>query len=347
MISFGYGMMHISDFVADEASPELGEIRRKKRATDNKIKDIIQKYVSGQSKYLQENIVTTRGGRFVIPVKAEYRNEVKGLIHDTSQSGATLFIEPMAVVEANNELRVLENKEQREFYILTKMGITNLLEYVTDNIGTDYIKSLLIDNELAKKCEFDSDIIIEQVALAINSGEVLDTEFKLEYNRDPISSISTRLKRTESIMDKLERKGLPFTLAAIEEHIHDMAGIRVICSYIDDIYLIADALLRQDDITLIEQKDYIKNPKANGYRSYHMIVEVPVFFANRRQNMKVEVQLRTIAMDFWASLEHQLRYKKDAEFTEEMANELYECAKMSADLDIRMEKVRKGIKNNS
>ena len=102
------------DFVADEASPELANIRRKKRATDNKIKDIIQKYVSGQSKYLQENIVTTRGGRFVIPVKAEYRNEVKGLIHDTSQSGATLFIEPMAVVEANNELRELESKEAHE-----------------------------------------------------------------------------------------------------------------------------------------------------------------------------------------------------------------------------------------
>ena len=102
------------DFVADEASHELGEIRRKKRATDNKIKELLQKYVSGQSKYLQENIVTTRGGRFVIPVKAEYRNEVKGLIHDTSSSGATLFIEPMAVVEANNELRELESKEEHE-----------------------------------------------------------------------------------------------------------------------------------------------------------------------------------------------------------------------------------------
>ena len=143
----------------------------------------------------------------------------------------------------------------------------------------------------------------------VTKFEVLDTEFKLEYNRDPISSISTRLKRTESIMDKLERKGLPFTLAAIEEHIHDMAGIRVICSYIDDIYLIADALLRQDDITLIAKKDYIEHPKENGYRSLHLIVEVPVFLTNHKKPMKVEVQIRTIAMDFWASLEHQMKYR--------------------------------------
>ena len=173
--------------------------------------------------------------------------------------------------------------------------------------------------------------------------EVLDTEFKLEYNRDPISSISTRLKRTESIMDKLERKGLPFTLAAIEEHIHDMAGIRVICSYIDDIYLIADALLRQDDITLIAKKDYIEHPKENGYRSLHLIVEVPVFLTNHKKPMKVEVQIRTIAMDFWASLEHQLRYKKDVVFTDEMAKELKFCADLSAELDRRMDHLRESV----
>ena len=173
--------------------------------------------------------------------------------------------------------------------------------------------------------------------------EILDTEFKLEYNRDPIASISTRLKRTESVMDKLERKGLPFTLAAIEEHIHDMAGIRVICSYIDDIYLIADALLRQDDITLIAKKDYIEHPKDNGYRSLHLIVEVPVFLTNHKKPMKVEVQIRTIAMDFWASLEHQMKYKQEIPDERAIMDELRDCAAVIRETDERMLAIRRRI----
>ena len=173
--------------------------------------------------------------------------------------------------------------------------------------------------------------------------EVLDTEFKLEYNRNPISSISTRLKRTESVMDKLERKGLPFDLESIEAHIHDMAGIRVICSYIDDIYLIADALLRQDDITLIEKKDYIEHPKENGYRSLHLIVEVPVFLTNHKKPMKVEVQIRTIAMDFWASLEHQMKYKQDIPDSEDVIAELRDCAAVIRETDERMLAIRRRI----
>lgn len=173
--------------------------------------------------------------------------------------------------------------------------------------------------------------------------EVLDTEFKLEYNRNPISSISTRLKRTESVMDKLERKGLPFNLESIEAHIHDMAGIRVICSYIDDIYLIADALLRQDDITLIEKKDYIEHPKENGYRSLHLIVEVPVFLTNHKKPMKVEVQIRTIAMDFWASLEHQMKYKQDIPDSEAVIAELRDCAAVIRETDERMLAIRRRI----
>ena len=136
--------------------------------------------------------------------------------------------------------------------------------------------------------------------------EVLDTEFRVRYQRNPISSISTRLKHTNSIMTKLDRYGYRFSLENIEKYIQDAAGIRVICSYIDDIYGIADALLEQDDITLITRKDYIVQPKPNGYRSLHLIVEVPVFFAKFKKSMKVEVQIRTVAMDFWASLEHQL-----------------------------------------
>ena len=122
--------------------------------------------------------------------------------------------------------------------------------------------------------------------------------------------MTTRLKRSGSIAEKLSRQNLPFSTDSIEAHINDVAGVRVICSYVDDIYRIADALLKQDDVTLVARKDYIASPKPNGYRSLHLIVQVPVFFADQKKNLKVEAQIRTIAMDFWASLEHQLKYKK-------------------------------------
>ena len=169
--------------------------------------------------------------------------------------------------------------------------------------------------------------------------EILDTEFKLKYNRNPIASISTRLKRTESIVEKLHRKNMPVTLDNIEKHINDMAGIRVICSYIDDIYLIADALLRQDDVTLIERKDYIENPKENGYRSLHLIVEVPVFLTETKKPMRVEVQIRTIAMDFWASLEHRIRYKVDFQVPEDLNRDLFDAAQRIAEVDADMQRI--------
>ena len=169
---------------------------------------------------------------------------------------------------------------------------------------------------------------------------VLNEEFSLAHDRNPINSIKTRLKSPVSMQEKLNKKGLKFRVQDIEENLNDVAGIRVICSFVDDVYLIADALLKQDDITLISKKDYIKNPKPNGYRSLHLIVTVPIFLAHEKRIMKVEIQLRTIAMDFWASLEHQLRYKKDNEFTEEMAKELLNCAELSADLDNKMNGLR-------
>lgn len=172
---------------------------------------------------------------------------------------------------------------------------------------------------------------------------VLNEEFSLRYDRNPISGIKSRLKRLESIKEKLERRELPFSLETVEEHIHDVAGVRVVCSFVDDVYLLADALLKQDDITLLEKKDYIANPKANGYRSLHLIVTVPIFLEHEKRLMQVEIQLRTIAMDFWASLEHQLCYKKDIEFTEDMAKELYDCAELSAQLDARMDSLREII----
>lgn len=176
---------------------------------------------------------------------------------------------------------------------------------------------------------------------------VLDEEYSLEYDRNPINSIKTRLKSFPSIKEKMQRRSFPMDVASIEENLNDIAGIRVICSFPEDVYALADALLKQDDITLIEMKDYIKNPKPNGYRSLHMIVAIPIFLAHEKKIMRAEIQLRTIAMDFWATLEHQLRYKKDVEFTEEMANELLCCAEMSAELDSKMEKLRKAVSANN
>lgn len=170
---------------------------------------------------------------------------------------------------------------------------------------------------------------------------VLNTEYSLQFDRNPISSIKTRLKSPLSIKGKLDRKELPLTTESIESELNDVAGVRVICSFPEDVYTLANALLRQDDIMLITKKDYIKNPKPNGYRSLHLIVAVPIFLSCEKRVMKVEIQLRTIAMDCWASLEHQLRYKKDTDFTEDMVRELYECAALSASLDVRMDNLRK------
>ena len=172
--------------------------------------------------------------------------------------------------------------------------------------------------------------------------KVLNEEFSLEYDRNPIESIKSRIKSNESLAKKVRDKNIPLNIESIEANIHDVAGIRVVCSFPEDIYMLADCLLKQDDITLVEKKDYIKNPKPNGYRSLHLIISVPIFLRNEKKNMKVEVQLRTIAMDFWASLEHKLRYKKKIsdEIATELAEELKSCAEQSADLDKRMQDIR-------
>ncbi len=174
---------------------------------------------------------------------------------------------------------------------------------------------------------------------------VLNEELSLEYDRNPIETIKTRLKSWDSLIKKMRSKNLPMNLRSLEENISDVAGIRVICSFQEDIYRLAESFLRQDDVKLIEKKDYIKNPKPNGYRSLHFIVEVPIFLQNETRYMKAEVQFRTIAMDFWASLEHKLRYKKnisDAD-AELIGNELLICSQMSAELDQRMQNVKNKI----
>lgn len=177
--------------------------------------------------------------------------------------------------------------------------------------------------------------------------KVLNERFSLDYERNPIETIKTRVKSPESICEKLNRRKLPFNMDSLEE-LHDIAGVRVVCSFVDDIYMLADCLLMQDDIRLIEKKDYIANPKENGYRSLHLIVEVPIFLADEKKWMKVEVQLRTIAMEFWANLEHKLRYKKNLpeDITALTAAELSECARMSAQLDMKMQRVKNIMESN-
>ncbi|WMI80672.1 GTP pyrophosphokinase [Anaerotignum sp. MB30-C6] len=172
---------------------------------------------------------------------------------------------------------------------------------------------------------------------------VLNEEFALKYNRNPFESIKSRIKKPLSIVEKLKRKGFPITVESMEDNLFDIAGIRIICSFVDDIYAIAALLVQQDDITLIEAKDYIKNPKDNGYRSLHLLLEVPVFLAEQKKPMKVEVQFRTIAMDFWASLEHKLKYKKDVTDAQAIFEELKDCAEIISNMDLRMQDIRDRI----
>ena len=176
--------------------------------------------------------------------------------------------------------------------------------------------------------------------------EVLETEFKVLYQRNPISSIQTRLKSSSSIIEKMIRKVIPFSMENLEEQIHDLAGIRVICSYVDDIYALANALTSQDDITLLEEKDYIRNPKPNGYRSLHLIVSVPVFFSQQKRQIKVEVQIRTIAMDFWASLEHQMKYKREIPDQQHIVAQLKSCAEDIARVDREMMDIRRRLEES-
>lgn len=169
--------------------------------------------------------------------------------------------------------------------------------------------------------------------------EVLNDEFQIRRSNNPIESIKYRVKKPMSIYEKLRRRGFPVSLESIRENLHDVAGVRVVCGYVQDIYLIADLLTSQSDISLVEVKDYIKNPKPNGYRSLHLVVEVPVFFSDECRMMKAEVQIRTIAMDFWATLEHQIKYKNNGEVPSDFTEELKACSDVIASTDMRMQKL--------
>lgn len=173
--------------------------------------------------------------------------------------------------------------------------------------------------------------------------EVLNDELSVRNKRNPIEMIKSRVKKPLSIVEKLQRRGLDITVQSMMDNLDDVAGIRVICSFVDDIYQVAEMLVRQDDVRVVAIKDYIKNPKDNGYRSYHMIIEIPVFFSNEKKLMRVEVQIRTIAMDFWASLDHQLKYKKELADAAEISEELRRCAEVIAQTDQEMLSIRKRI----
>jgi putative GTP pyrophosphokinase len=177
--------------------------------------------------------------------------------------------------------------------------------------------------------------------------QILNDEFLVMRNRNPIESIRTRVKNPLSIVKKLKERELSITLENMENHIFDIAGARVICSFPEDIYAIASSIGQQDDIRIKTVKDYIKNPKPNGYRSLHMIVEIPIFLSNRKKWMAVEIQFRTIAMDFWASLEHKLKYKKNIKNDDKIAKELLECANTISAMDMKMQEIRNMIERGN
>ena len=172
---------------------------------------------------------------------------------------------------------------------------------------------------------------------------ILNNRLSMQDEQNPIESIKSRVKSLDSIIRKLEKLGLPITIEAAEENLRDIAGVRVVCSFVDDIYRIEENFLAQEDITLVTRKDYISNPKPGGYRSLHLLVKTPIYTEIGKKDMFVEIQMRTIAMDFWASLEHKLRYKKNLD--PRLAEELKSCAEESAKLDEKMLRIRERIAN--
>ena len=189
----------------------------------------------------------------------------------------------------------------------------------------------------------DRDEIPDELLQRIFQFEILGDELSGTSEHNPIETIQSRIKRPYSIARKLSKRGLPVAVESIAENLNDVAGIRVICPFISDIYAVSEMLQKQDDVRLIACKDYIQNPKSNGYRSLHLIIEIPVFFSTGKENIRVEIQIRTVAMDFWASLEHQIRYKNDSPVVRQLADELKECADIIAQTDVKMQELRERI----
>ena len=228
-----------------------------------------------------------------------------------------------------NIIKRLKNEKTDEKFIKVEEETAEefMLPQTTDNLNMTAQYRQII-------CFYQSGI--NQLTVKL---QILSNEFQVGYDRNPIKDISSRVKTPESILEKMQRKNLPLTMSCMMNYVHDIAGVRVTCPLISDVYYVAEMLINQSDIEVVEIKDYITNPKKNGYRSLHLIVMVDVHFSDQKRRVPVEIQIRTIAMDFWASVEHQLRYKKDREFTEKMEKELKICAELMSDADTRMQKL--------
>ena len=187
-----------------------------------------------------------------------------------------------------------------------------------------------------RKLLYIHEAAVQQLVAKLN---ILKGEFQFNNDRNPISTISSRIKSKESIIYKMQKKGVPMTVSSLLKNVHDIAGVRVVCPFIEDVYYVARMLVKQRDIEVMEVKDYIRQPKPNGYRSLHLIAAVRVDFAETSRSIPVEIQIRTIAMDFWASTEHQLRYKKDRVFSEELQDKLKNCADLMAQADAQMQEI--------
>lgn len=234
----------------------------------------------------------------------------------------------MKINKRNPELVNIENPPQ---------ALAQVQQFLSDDMGQQMMEQMFRFVEMEHLYES----AIREVKTKL---EILDSEFRTKYSYNPIHHINDRLKSPQSMLEKLQRKGLPISVDSVRQNLHDIAGVRVICNYIEDIYTVADLLTKQDDVTLITKKDYIENPKPNGYRSLHLVIETPVFLSDRKELVHVEVQIRTIAMDFWASLEHELKYKTDTEVSAELASQLKECAETIAATDVRMQDIYRALK---
>lgn len=211
------------------------------------------------------------------------------------------------------------------------------------------LKNAINEKELESSYESYNDIkalghiysaAMRQIATKI---EILNDEFAVRYERNPIHHVETRLKTTDSIIKKLKAKGCEVSAVSAKKNINDIAGIRVVCSYIDDVYAVSEMLLRQSDISLVKIEDYIREPNFNGYRSLHLDIEVPVYLSSRTEYVSAEVQIRTVAMDFWASLEHDLRYKSTKKIPEHICKSMIESAEEIASIDAKMQAIYKEI----
>lgn len=186
--------------------------------------------------------------------------------------------------------------------------------------------------------------IYEAAIREINARlQTLDDEFSLKHRHNPIHHLESRVKGLDSIVRKLHEAGTPISIDNAKKTLHDIAGVRVVCRYVDDIYKIADLLLQQDDISLILEKDYIRRPKPNGYRSLHIVVDVPVYMSQGKLFIPVEIQIRTVAMDFWATLEHGIRYKNTDEVPQRIVDELRECAGVITETDYKMQEIFRAL----